>query len=361
MRFLTFILLLYSSSYLAQNDTSSYHFFGIKSGIGFVIAHEPSMEFFTNQRVEKYELNYERKTYNENSPLKKFNFPRVGISLNYFDFNNDVLGKGYSLLPYISFNAIRTNRFKLKVKPGIGIGYLTKTFDIESNLKNSAIGSQVNIFVSVILESEIKISETINLLMSSSFSHFSNTSFQTPNLGINIPTLEAGISYRLKQHTPLKSDFSTYQSYVNNWNLSVAGGLNENYPALGKKYVALLLSAAREWNLNEKYSIGLTGDFFHNWGHPEELAIDSVTIKNGFENLQIGSAFQFSTHFGRLNSFIQAGIYLKNANTNLKSTYQIVGAKYNINSKYAFLVAFKTHLATAEFISVGINKKIGTK
>ena len=358
--FLIFLLISVVMFSYSQSDSIPKYQLGIKSGYGFIITHSPTMEYLTEQHVSKVELSIEKNTFGNKDWHHYHGFPRIGLSFTYFNFNNERhLGKGYSLYPYLDFKVFGTNKIQLRFKPAIGIGYIQRPFDSETNFKNAAIGSHLNIFFSFLAEAEIKLTKKSALLMGVNFSHFSNTAFKNPNLGINIPTIEAGISHSIgpTSKRTLKEK-AVYKREKANWMINAGSGFNEINPPNEKKYLASALSIVNEKRLNYKSSIAGSLDFFYNPAHTNILRADSTYINDGYENLQIGLSFHHVLHFGKLQNYIQFGYYLKNENKDLNNSYQIVGGRYEINHKWNALLIFKTHLAKAEYLMLGVGLKL---
>jgi len=360
-KFLIFFLTSIVISCYSQEDSIRNYQLGIKRGYGFIISHSPTMEYITEQHVSKIELSIEKNTFGNKDWHQHHGFPRIGLSFTYFNFNNEKhLGKGYSLYPYFNFKVFDINKVQLRFKPAIGIGYIEKPFDSETNFKNAAIGSHLNIFFSFLAETEIKLSKNSGLLLGVNFSHFSNTAFKNPNLGINIPTIEAGIFHSFGSNSSrIIKETTNYNKEKAVWMVNAGTGFNEINPPNEKKYLATAISIVNEKRLNFKSSIAGSLDFFYNPSHTNILRTDSTYIDDGFDNLQIGISFHHVLHFGKLQNYIQFGYYLKNKNKDLGNIYQIVGGRYQINNRWNALLIFKTHLAKAEYLMVGAGLKLG--
>lgn len=355
------ILFVFGLSSSAQNDYLSSFQIGLKGGAGFIIDHSPTMEYVTEQHISKFEVYLEKNTFGNKIWEQRYKFPRVGISFSYFDFNNpEHLGKAYSISPYLNFKVLGKEKFQLRFKPAIGIGYVGKTFDVETNFKNSAIGSHFNIYVSLLAETEIQLSKSVGLLIGANVAHFSNTSFKKPNLGINIPTLEAGLYRRfgsIESRSILKEE--KYQREEADWLLNLGFGINEINPPNGKKYIATQASLAREKRYNFKSSMAVSFDAFYNPAQVDALANDSIYIDKGWENMRLGISIYHVLHLGRLEQYFQAGYYLKTKNEDLGNFYHLVGGRYKINEQWSALMAIRTHFAKAEYLMLGVGIKLG--
>jgi len=340
---------------LAQDSSSFQGQIGIKGGRGFIIAHNPTISYLTFQHISKLEVYSEKNTLGEKLWHQRYNYPRYGISLSYFDLNNDHFGSAVSILPYFKFSLFRNIKpFDLWFRGGIGLGYIENPFDPENNFKNIAIGSQLNVFFSFLLDAEFKVTERQSISLGANLSHFSNTAFAKPNLGINIPTVEVGLIQRLgnKTNRVIQED-SPFERPKVNWQLYYGVGWNEVSPNDPKKYIANAFSLRAERQYNHKSIIGLGPDFFYNPAQIGALELDSIYIDKGFENLQFGLSFHHILRFGRISNIVQIGYYLKTENEDEGNYYQIVGGKYHFSKSLKGLIALKTHLSKAEYLMFG--------
>jgi len=361
-KLLCFSILIYSSSAAYSQKPEEHQFqAAAKVGYGFIMNHSPSMEFITNRHVSKVELSLDGNNFGEKAWNERFKFPRVGISIAAYDFNNPThIGKAIGVTPHFNFALLGKNNIQWRMRTGIGLGYVQKPFDALDNFKNIAIGSKLNIYFSLVSEVEIRLFEHLGVLLGASFSHFSNSSYQKPNLGINIPAVDAGIYYRFGDKKvrdfTAEPDFEISRAF---WKLAFGFGWNEVNPQADKKHLAYGLSIAREKKVSNKRSIGGSADFFYNPVQRLVLQADSIYINKGFENLQYGLSFHHVLHFGKLETFVQAGYYLQTEDQEIGNFYQLVGGRYNIGKRFNALLAIKTHFAKAEYLTFGLGYKIG--
>lgn len=344
---------------VAAQEKHSYQV-GINSGYGFIITHSPGMRYITAQHLEKFDAYFEKNTFGSAAWHHRYGFPQMGVSLTYFKLNNpNHLGNGFSLSPYLKFQLNNSQLFQLKLRTALGLGYLSEKFHPEENFKNNAIGSHFNLFFSVCLGLDIPISERLNFNISTNFSHFSNTAFTKPNLGINIASIEGGFAYSIgekkEKKTTEEKAFVRKKAY---WQVTSSIGINEVDQTNKKKYMATALSLGREKRLNYKSTLGGALDLFYNPAQRVALKRKEVEVEPGWENLQSGISIYHVLHFGKLGVLTQAGYYLKTKDKELGNFYHIVGGRVEISPKLSGFFALKTHFARAEYLSIGINYQL---
>ncbi len=352
-----FINLTCLASY-AQEKTS--YQMGLSSGYGFIISHNPGMLYITGQHIEKHNAYFEQNTFGSKAWQQRYGFPQIGLSLSYFKLNNpEHLGNGVSLSPYLKFKLNQSEIIKLKLRTSLGIGYLSNKFHPQDNYKNNAIGSDLNLFFSVWLGTEIPLTSTLNFSLAASFSHFSNTAYSKPNLGMNIPAIEGGFSYNFgEKHSMIINNEEPFERTKGYWQLTSSFGVNATYPPNDVKYLASTLSLGREKKLNYKSTLGASIDFFYNPAQRQALKRRDITVDKGWENLQSGLSIYHLLHFGRFGVITQAGYYLKTKDDELGNFYHIVGGRIHLNNKFSGYFALKTHFAKAEYFTLGVNYKL---
>jgi len=357
-----FILLLSLASQLDAQEKSYPSFqAGIKGGYGFIIPHSPAMEYIASQHVSRLEFFVEKNTFGDRSWQQRYQFPRLGVTVNFFNLNNpEHLGNAYSVAPYMNFNLWGQKSVLLRLRTALGVGYLEKPFDPENNFKNESVGSYINLFFSVQLETEIYISQKMGLILGVDYAHFSNTSFKKPNKGINIPTIQGGLVYKFgEKHERVTEDQTSFQTPKGFFRANLSFGLNEIYPPEGEKYLATFFSLGYEKRLSPKSSLGINTDVFYNPAQRAALERDAILIDKGWENTQIGVSGTYTIHFGRFEPYILAGYYLKKADKELSNVYTIFGSRVHLNDRINAMIALKTHVASAEYLTVGIGYRLG--
>jgi hypothetical protein len=120
---------------------------------------------------------------------------RLSILFNYQQTGNAaVLGHAWAVAPMLSFELRSKNSFSLNAQVAWGLAYVSKRFDSFDNPSNIVIGSYLNAFASARLQAGYQIGAwqpRLSLLVS----HYSNGNYNSPNLGINLASVELGLNY----------------------------------------------------------------------------------------------------------------------------------------------------------------------
>ena len=358
-KLLLFLLLFSYRLAHTQENQNSERWISANVHYGFVIAHSPSMEYLIKGHCPGTELSFSKITSGEKLWQKAYNNPEIGISLLYLYLSNPKqLGFGLSLHPYVNFPLIKKKRFSLHFKAAVSTGYLSKVFDPVNNFKNSAIGSHFNGFVNLRLNAYQSLGKKFRLEYGIGLSHFSNGAFKMPNLGINIPTLNLGLGYKISEHTskPAISDTSINTAVESKFELiCLAGGFKAQVqPPRGTNYAAWTISSSLDWKSTQKHRFLLGIELGYNGGNIERLKADTIIINKKSEILQAGIKLGYALRIGRLELPLEYGGYI---HTLLKSNgiyFHRIGLRYYFPNNIIANFTLKTHWAVADYWECGI-------
>jgi len=394
MKHLLFLLLFILSPYLLQAQTSEQYSFKIQGIYGTIIPHDQHVKPLIENHVFGTELDVEFQTMG-NKPWQQFNgFPAIGLGAVWLNLGNPLkLGNAFALYPYISYPLLQSRYFKLNLKAGAGVSYLTKTFKstntnslgvtIPFDSTNTAIGSPLNVYFSGGGSLEIPISKGFSFTAEYTWNHMSNGSTVVPNSGLNLMNGFVGLKYfphYRKFILPAKQILAPIPRKFT-FEIIASGGFRQLYYLDNRTYptASLVLSVFRP--VNNYYRMGLGIDvFFDGVYDGTSLYKRTYITTNELRNkLRAGVSWQHELILGRLTAGIDLGLYLYDP---LKNKSPYVDAEsgtlnkpmiysYNINTedgwfytraklKYAlddhiFLsLGLKTHLQKAEFIEWGL-------
>ncbi len=133
------------------------------------------------------------------------------VSLEGMAHSKGVLGDDYGVTASLDMSLLRTGKVEITASPGIGIVYITQTF---YTIYNPVVGSHINAVVQLRLKIKVSISDELAVEGGCGIPHFSNASFQTPNDGINNPTVFFGLVKRIHS-TGLKNHVEQYDDNEN--------------------------------------------------------------------------------------------------------------------------------------------------
>ncbi len=323
---------------------------------GFIVAHNPNMDYLIKSHIGAGELDFLLQTNGEKKWERTYKNPEKGIGIFAVDFGNpEQLGQGIAIFPFVNFPLNPNGKFKLYVRSSDGIGYITKPFDRVTNHKNNIIGTHVNAFVNLRLNTVFYPSKKIRMETGIGLTHFSNGSWAKPNLGINLATINLGISFQKSEIKSKKnlSDTSSYKKY--SFTAIAAAGPNETSPPNGKKYGGYTLSFSGWKQVSNKSKFGMGLEFFYDFSNIEDAKRDSAfDTSKSLNNLQAGMKFGYELVIGKISLPLEMGGYLFTKTKLDGLIFHRIGIRYYVNKHLIINYPLKTHWATAENLEFGI-------
>jgi opacity protein-like surface antigen len=199
-----------------------------------------------------------------------FNYPEVMFSLLYTDFGSIYLGKSISALANIQLDALKTDAYSLYIRMGAGAAFITERFDSVSNPQNEIIGSHLNDINKIGIGININFLENWRFSGGFSITHFSNGSVKKPNRGINLRSVELGLSY-----------IPTYQKIE-----------LPAYTCNKKRKIGLLFKAG--WGLTNQYEY--PNKIFEVWS----ASLISSIFTGKYNSIQLGIGAEYNWYLHRL-------------------------------------------------------------
>ena len=356
---LLFILLIISHLNVFSQDTLA-HTMVIDGNYthGFLIAHRPLIYHLQQEKVNGIELASSWQTDGSKDWHHLYNFPKTGVSLSIWNLGNrEQLGLGVSLIPYVDFPLIQSKRNTFYLKFGWGIGYVEKPFDADDNYKNVAVGTKMNFSLILQPHYEIKINNNFSLNTGISLVHYSNGSVTTPNLGLNLIGLTAGIGYKLGDPVvkpeQRKIDFKKSKKIT----FFGAASVKQIYPADGETYFAATISGTRSWQLTRKSAFGGGFDVFYDNSLYYKIEDKNDTIQSDFDAVRIGIHGGYEMIFSKISLVINMGVYLYSQYYE-SNMYHRFGLRYQLPRNLFATVNIKSHWGKADFAEFGIGYRI---
>ena len=320
----------------------------INFGVGSFVPHKKAMNHLINGPAYKYEIDYTFRTQGTKSFHKAYNYPFFGVVYAFEQSGNrQKIGNMHSL-NFFGGLPLYDSENPLRYRVGLGFGYIQKPFDIENNHKNNAIGSKLNSNIQMRLEKDFQLVNKQIIRLGLGATHFSNASFQKPNLGLNFIQFYLGYGFQVKQHLPTEL---TEKEHEINKKLQVklitGGGFRENDPGLGQKHFVGTFTAQVEKNLSLKSAVFVSSDNYLNYSLRE---ITGKTFQSGFS----GGYMQC---FDRLRVGFSIGAYLLNQPSPERMFYNKLIVEYYFTKRIFGQFLLKSHSTTADFLSftIGVN------
>lgn len=336
-------------------------------GAGKILRHSPRFPTQLPNRVTSFELNYVHQTSGTKDWQQRRNFPQVGFGMLYTDYGIDsIYGKCIGIYPNVQLPIAHYKNFELSFRAGFGLAYISKRFSRYPDFDtiNTAIGSRMNNLTLLSLDMRYRINHHVDVQAGGYFSHVSNASFSSPNLGINSYGARIGVRYFPVTSQPektVKQLFPIGNRWLANVRLSLA--MKEAATPDGPKYpiyIATAFASKRYWSKN-KFIIGLDYSYHSNmyaFLRNNEIEVGREKAESWRSAIIIGNEFML----GRAGILFQLGFYVKQFYLPEDFFYQKLGGNfYLVQSQTGILkelstfIYLKTHKFEAELTEVGFS------
>ncbi len=362
MKFWVLTILSLGVKLFAQN-------FSLYTGYGATMQHNTKLGHLITERPFFLEADYSKSSTGYYAWQRDANFPDYGLCLNFQTLgNNDKLGQSIALAPYLEFPfSKKQKRVLFKMKMAWGLAYLTKKFDVETDHKNTAIGSHFNTFIQFRFLWNIKLSEQWCLNPAITFIHVSNCRFSVPNLGINTLYPSVGIQYQLNKsnHYNIPQDSSTQKKYHHEILGFAAIGANEVEPPTHQKLAAYSFGINYYYNARNNQQFGVGADVFYEQSFAHDIRpTDTSQVKYNFQTcVTSGVKLCYAYNFGRIAIPIEFGVYTYSPSGKLPNGifYHRLGCRYYFKNGLVAHFSLKTHFAIAYHIEAGLGYRFFIK
>lgn len=327
---------------------------------GFIARHHPEMNVLTDSHFPVFELTLSKQTFGDKIWEQIYNYPEIGISYWQSSFaSSKIMGSAYALYPFIRFPLLRTNRFSLNLRFGVGLGYFSNKFDRFENYKNLAIGSHFNAIINFMFEASYELSKRLLISSGVSLTHFSTGAITVPNYGINIPAVNLGLSYNLSRNknSNIKRDLPEADR---SWEYLIitSFGIKQIDAIEKKKYLVYNVSGDILKPLSIRCKLGGGLDLFYDNSKVDALEEQDISDDKFRSNFGSGAHLTYEQTISRLSILIELGTYIYSRHNIDGNIYEKLLINYLLTSRLLASVSLKAHFGKADYITWGVGYKL---
>lgn len=360
------VLFLTSTVGIAQTSKSYKQFnIAVNQHAGFIMQHRKNLEHIVNGHVFGTELSVESQISNKYNWQRAYGLPQWGVALERHALGNEEqLGNAYGIYPYLKLYLVKKKRWALKTRLGWGIGYLTKVWNRELNIKNNLISSPFNICASIGNEANVYLTRYLTLQSGFRFTHYSNGAIKYPNLGVNIVSIYGGLSYSFGEKNWLNDqDLKHDDVYASKWNINLlfTGFRKGESAGIDKKYAVLNGSLNFQRMVSNKVFIQTGLDLFYDTWMEYHFLTEHISFNQDQDYIILGSYGAVGLNFGRLSSFLSVGVYLHGKALPNGSIYNRLTTQYLFTKRVFGSFSIKSHHFKADYFELGIGYRIWKK
>jgi hypothetical protein len=374
--FFTCILLSVCFSSLAQ--TWKNYNWKAEFSSGTIFKYTKHLKNLVSKPVIGGEFAVEFQTTGDKKWHEYYNFPVIGIGINYMNLGNlELLGHSFALYPYLNIPIIEKRKYTFNIKLGTGISYITKTFNdtykpgMLLDDANAAIGSHLNAFISGGINTDFDIGSGFRLTADVNWNHMSNGTIIQPNSGLSLINGFVGIKYKPDIEINYMAQIQSRILKKFEYDITLSGGVRELYYKDDKRYPIASLNAGAYYRFGHGYRMGLGGDIFYDGVYNGKTLFERTYIlKDEWNNkFRAGISWRHEMIIGRLTAGIHLGLYLYNPIKNLEPYHEAQEKTlkkpliymYNIEEEDGWFYTrflMKYTLYKDLFVSVGLKKHL---
>ncbi|CAN5349431.1 hypothetical protein BH10BAC1_BH10BAC1_09660 [soil metagenome] len=357
--FAVFLFLLSVNS-VAQDSTKKKKDFVlmVDGHCGYIISHRGSIVHLIKGQIGGAELNYIFRTSGKQPWQAMHSYPDFGVSYMHLYLANPAeIGNLDAVYPYVNLRVNKMRRsVKMYVRVGVGLAWMSKPFDRITNHKNNAIGSYLNGFVNLRFSSSYMLSPSWRLDAGVGLTHASNGAVKTPNLGLNMATINLGLGYVFGNKKLVMRNDSVFPKIIHRWHPSIIStfGFKELEHPLGNKYLSYSASANLYYSTGYKSKFGTGVEFVYSNANRKKLESDSISTERIKDVLKIGVKGGYAFVIDRLSIPIDFGIYVYQNDRLNERFFHRIGFRYMVTKHVIANVTLYTHWAKADYFEWGV-------
>lgn len=320
--------------------------------VGFLVAHRSIMGHLATQHAYATELSVYFRGKGSKYWHSWYNNPRYGLSVFGGGVgNNEVLGRYAGAYGFMSIPFVHTKHYEFGGRLGCGVGYAHKVYDNVSNNLGIGTSTHLNAMISLSLENRVEFGKhAVNFMVD--MTHFSNGATKVPNLGLNVPYMSLGYSYRVQEDTREPEQvIDILRGRYWEFGILGLGSVKEVYPVGGKKFPVMAMNLVARRFFKPTVGMEVTLDAMYK-GSLRTYAPD-VPMTNA-ELIQLGVFAGYLLPFDRLHLVLGMGYYVRDKFKFQETMYHRIGMRYVFDNGLNLNFVLKSHWARADYIEYGI-------
>ena len=350
-----FLLLLLSQKLTCQEVNGKNLAIRLDATYGFVLPEYKHFNYLVNKPVHGLELSLTKASTGKSYWEQLYKYPEVGLTISYTSLgNDDVFGYEYGLFPYAQIALIRRPKFLFTNQFGLGVGYATKKFDLETNYENISVGSHINVHFNFKLGTKWMLSKRLAINSGLSFTHYSNANMAEPNLGVNLFTAFAGITCAVKPIGDFRTTKIAAHETKNEFAFIYAAGGKHTRALQSTVYFTSSISAEYKYHWKRKFHIGGGIDLSYDSATETEMSAPGKSDYRSIYDFRTGVHFSQELVYDRFSFILQEGIYLGLLDrVNNSSMYNRAILRWKFNDHFLMHISMRSHLHILDYPELG--------
>lgn len=363
LKFLLFFLGMTSLCFSQEIQEQKRYILDANKFYGTIVRHNPDVTHLINSHPTGLILSLNRKTYGFEAWEQRFNYPDIGYSFIYQEFNNNVLERNFGAYAHYNFYFLNRN---LQFRLGQGIAYNTNPYDKVENFRNNAFGthflSSTYLMFNFHKENIVK---GLGFKAGVSVIHYSNANVKAPNTSTNTFAFNAGLTYDLdggKEMDFIKTSQEKITEPIR-YNLAFRTGINESDVINSGQFPFYIFSGYADKRLGTLSALQMgTEVFFSNFLKElityQSIAFPERNISAETDNRRVGVFVGHELFINKTSIISQLGYYVYYPFDFEGRIYNRMGMKRYFNDNWYGVISLKSHGAKAEAVEFGLGIRL---
>ncbi len=352
MRLFLFSLLICYRGF-AQTDSAQVAqvAFGLKVHSGAVLVHTQAIKNVEGSKPYGIEVEYSRQGTSDSVWNRWGSYPRSGIALSYFNFNNKILGSAVVASLFIEPHLRLANRVQIILRGAAGLLYATNPYHPLKNIENNNYPNHINPYLQIGGGINYQLTRHLTVAAMQSLQHFSNGGFKQPNRGLNWLTTSVGLLYYPNTNS-LPHYKRTYNKFWKHQPIIKDAGImfvpQQGYSSRTNAQRQFLIGAFVQLTKQLGRFSGVTAGVEVYNSHLKENPPTETNLaaSNWFAGVHAGHAFLMN----RVTFKQQIGIYLFDQTSYFAQYYYRFGLDYRLSKHFLIGLNLKSHTDNADFL-----------
>lgn len=330
----------------AQKQTS----WALAPSTGTIFVHSKDVENTSGARPVGLQLDYSWRKMDSNTYSKFYGLPTQGVTLSFFDFDNEVLGYGANLAYFIEPEIRFNSRSGLNFRTSAGISYLSNPYDTIRNPTNNSYSSHFSFYLGVGMQAYLQLGKAWEAGLSGTYRHTSNAGVKLPNKGVNWITGELMLKYFPAKKIPVKPFLDQYRSRPwkkeNRADVYVFGAARSISTSEADRYPVAGLGFTYSVQTGRTHAFTLGAEVYKDVALSEQMKIDSIEGKSAvIAGILAGHEFLW----GKFIFSQQLGIYVYDQTPYYPAWYHRWGLLYRFTPALMAGINLKANKQVADF------------
>ncbi len=328
---------------------------GVRLHYGDILSHSKVIEQVSHTNPYGIGFDINRLMVKEKSWRQCNCFSRVGLSVNYFNFDNpDVLGSCINTTIYAEPLIRPKKRLFFSMRAGTGVSFLTTVYDEETNPENMFFSSHISFVLLTHGYIHYSLHKRWNITAGACFNHISNGGIKLPNKGMNFPTFTIGLDYTFRPlQLPAYGKLSLDEIHTNRFRKTftcfLTGKVMNANDSYDQKFCYIFGCNATLGYVIGKFS-SLSGGM--EWISDRYIHEKLRRINDNTDHNRLAVLIGHDAIVGRVVFSTHLGVYIYSPRKPMDPVYQRYGLVYQVSDKFFAGFGLKAHRHVAEIMEV---------